>query len=218
MFVRACSAEQQPSTPSRRFFCSFRFSFFPRGISRLGMRGFTTVELLISMAIMGIMVGATLLQMSPVIQQWRANRAMELVVTQLRWARQSSIAERRNIRVQFIGSDEIKLTREDVPAGQTVVSDLFLGGGVQFMLVPGMPDTPDAFGDTAPIYFNAIAGGPPVMQFQSDGTLVDGNGNPINGTVFLGISNYQSTARAVTVLGATGRACAFRGTGQGWIR
>jgi Tfp pilus assembly protein FimT len=181
------------------------------------MHGFTTVELLISMAIMGIMVGATLLQMSPVIQQWRANRAMELVVSQLRWARQSSIAERRNIQVQFIGSDEIKLTRQDVPAGQTVVSDLFLGGGVQFMLVRDAGYA-GCVGDTAPIYFNAIAGGPPVMQFQSDGTLVDGNGNPINGTVFLGISNYQSTARAVTVLGATGRACAFRGTGQGWIR
>lgn len=180
-------------------------------------RGFSMIELLIAIVVMGIMMAATVLQMQPLIQQWHANTAMNEVLGQLRWARQASIAERRDIQVQFLGTNEIKLIRQEVPAGQTVLSDLFLSAKAQFMLVPGMPDTPDGFGNASPIEFAGVAGGPPIMQFQSDGTLVDGNGNSINGTVFLSIPNWPN-ARAITVLGATGRVRAFRSTGKGWVQ
>jgi len=43
------------------------------------------------------------------------------------------------------------------------------------------------------------------LVFMSTGGLVDANGNPISGTVFLGIPGKPATARAVTVLGSTGR-------------
>jgi prepilin-type N-terminal cleavage/methylation domain-containing protein len=185
---------------------------------RQGSRGFSMIELLIAVSVTVIMVAASVPQLMPVLQQWHANNAASQMLSQLRWARQSSIAERRNIQVQFLGNNELKLVRNEVPAGQTVLSDLFLTGSVQFMLTPQLPDTPDGFGNTSAIEFGGLGGGPVVMQFQSDGTFVDGNGNPINGSVFLGIPNYPSSARAITVLGATGRVHGFRTNGQGWIQ
>jgi prepilin-type N-terminal cleavage/methylation domain-containing protein len=186
--------------------------------ARRDMRGFTMTELMISLIIMVVMITAAVLRMYPLIQNWRANRAMYEVLGQLRWARQASIAERRDIQVQFIGLNEVKLVRIDQPAGQTVLSDLYLTGNVIYMTVPSMPDTPDAFGNASPIEFAGVSGGPPIMQFQSDGTFVDGNGNPVNGTVFLGIPTVSTSARAVTVLGATGRVRGFGSSGGAWIQ
>lgn len=188
------------------------------GNERQTQCGFSTTELLISVIIMVVMIAAAIVRIQPVIQEWRANRAMYVISGQLRWARQTSIADRRDIQVQFLGTNEIKLIRQDQPAGQTVISDLYLTNSVQYMLVGGMTDTPDAFGNASAIEFAGVADGPPIMQFQSDGTFVDGNGNPINGTVFLGIAQFPSTARAVTVLGATGRVRGFGSAGGAWIQ
>jgi hypothetical protein len=67
--------------------------------------------------------------------------------------------------------------------------------------------------------FNGISGGPGSgMMFQSDGTFTDGNGNPINGTVFLMAPGTANSARAVTVLGNTGRIRAFKANGAGWFQ
>jgi Tfp pilus assembly protein FimT len=167
---------------------------------------------------MGVMMAIAIIQMQPAIQQMRANNAMYLVSLQLRWARQAAIAQRRNIIVEFLGNNEIKLTREEQPAGLTVVSDQFLGNAFTFRVTPGLADTPDGFGNAGAIVFGGAVGGPPIMKFQSDGAFIDINRNPINGTVFLGIPNVSSCARAITVLGATGRVGTFRSTGTGWIK
>jgi prepilin-type N-terminal cleavage/methylation domain-containing protein len=180
--------------------------------------GFSIMELLIAVAIIGIAASLSIIEIQPTLKQWHANTGMYEVLGQLRWARQESIAERRDIQVQFLGSNEIKLIRQDQPAGQTVLSDLFLTDNTTFMLTPGATDTPDAFGNASAIEFAGLAGGPPIMQFQSDGTFVDGNGNPINGTVFLGIPNVSYTGRAVTILGATGRVRTFSRPGNGWVQ
>jgi hypothetical protein len=55
-------------------------------------------------------------------------------------------------------------------------------------------------------------------MFTTDGTLIDSNGSPVNGTVFLSIANVPKSARAVTVLGATGRVRGYRWTGLAWTR
>lgn len=180
--------------------------------------GFSLVELLISIAVMGIMIAITVFQMQPVLQQMRANRALYQVSVQLRLARQTAIGQRRSIQVQFSGNNEIKLIRREQPGGQTVLSDTFLNNSMNFLQFAGMPDTLDGFGNAGAIVFGGVVGGPPTMQFQSDGTFIDGNGTPLNGTVFLGMPNVPSTARAITVLGATGRVRAFHRNGAGWSK
>jgi hypothetical protein len=113
-------------------------------------------------------------------------------------------------------ANTITLTQQNLPAGSTVLSTIPIQAPAQFVLTPGMSDTPDAFGDKSAIYFEGLSGGPVGMGFQSDGTFIDGAGNLVNGTVFLGISGVPSSARAITVLGATGKIRMYRAIGSGW--
>lgn len=180
--------------------------------------GFSAIELLAGLLIMGVVIAMAIVQLEPAVQQIRANSAMFLISTQLRWARQSAISQRRDYIVKFFGNNEITISRQEQPSlTLTQVSDLRLNPTVFFQLTPGLPDTPDGYGNGGPIVFNGVVGGPAVMQFQSDGTFADGNGNPINGTVFMGITGIATCGRAVTVLGATGRVRSFKSNGTGWV-
>jgi len=176
------------------------------------------IEIIIVIAVLLIVSAITIIKMQPMIQQIRANAAMDQVMGQLRIAREAAISERRNIVVQFQNNNQIQLTRVNVPVGQSVLSTLAVEPSVVFMTFNGIPDTPDGFGNAAPVYFEGISGGPVGMQFQSDGTFVDGVGNLVNGTVFLGIAGVPSSARAVTILGATGRVRSYKSTPDGWIQ
>ena len=66
--------------------------------------------------------------------------------------------------------------------------------------------------------FGGVIGGPNTMMFQSDGTFVNAAGTTLNGTVFMGVTGIPSTARAVTVLGTTGRIRSYRSAGAGWVQ
>jgi hypothetical protein len=95
---------------------------------------------------------------------------------------------------------------------------------VQLLSFAGEPDTPDGFIGASPaapngLYSGSNASAPTTgMAFQSDGTFTDGNGNPINVSIFLGEAGIPSSARAVTILGNTGRVFAYHGTGRAWFR
>jgi hypothetical protein len=57
------------------------------------------------------------------------------------------------------------------------------------------------------------------MLFQSDGELIDSVTNlPIDGTISIALAGNASSARAVTVMGATGRVHGWRSTGASWIQ
>ncbi|MHB8755379.1 MAG: pilus assembly FimT family protein [Candidatus Acidiferrales bacterium] len=183
--------------------------------------GFSMIEIMISIIVMAVIMAATIIEMQPLIQQMHANAAADMILGQLRTARQLSIAKRRDIQVQFIGTNEIKLTQLPIlgaGGGPIVLSDLFLSPTVFFTTFAGMPDSPDGFGDASAVEFGGLAGGPPTMQFQSNGTFVDGNGVPIDGTVFIGVANIPTSARAITVLGTTGRIRLYKGNGAGWLQ
>jgi Tfp pilus assembly protein FimT len=121
------------------------------------------------------------------------------------------------------------------PAPVSEISDLVLDPSqMTFQVLSGVLDTPDAFGYTTPecvtssgICFNNNTCGttatlPCYITFQSDGTVVNSAGTYINGTVFIGaVGNARNptnplTARAVTVLGTTGRIKGYRWTGTQW--
>jgi type II secretory pathway pseudopilin PulG len=195
------------------------------------------LEMAIVMAIVFIVSAIAIIELQPTWQQMEANAAMDQVKTVLRQARELSISQRRTIAVQFVGNNQVELFQYQIqytPLGaptQVISTTPFLTvpieNHVAFMTFATETDTPDQFSGTISppggIYFGGVAGGPPAgMEFQSDGTFTDGNGNPINGTVFLGVANLPPTARAVTVLGNTGRIKSWRATsawgpgGAGW--
>jgi Tfp pilus assembly protein FimT len=176
--------------------------------------GFSLVELSVTLALIMALSGFAVLNLTAILPGMQANEAMHQAVSQLRKGRESAIAQRRNIELQFLGNNQIQLVRHDVPTGTTVLNTLRLTNKTQFQLFGGVPDSPDSFGSSSSVYF----GGSATLTFQTDGVLVDDQGNPINGSIFLGLPGHPETARSVTILGATGRVRSYRWTGNSWIQ
>jgi hypothetical protein len=141
-----------------------------------------------------------------------------------------AITQRRSMRIDFTLGNKVTITREEVaPAALTVVSTVFLEGGMQFSLVPAtagppattaLPDSPDLFGNGTATYFRLGAVDATEIKFTSEGTLVNQDGQTINGSVFLALPNAvkerKMSARAVTVLGSTGRIRGYKWDGGKW--
>lgn len=164
--------------------------------------------------IMGVLSGMAVLQIGNSRPAMRGDGAMRVIMAQLNTAREQSITQRRNILVNFTENNEVQLVRQEVPAGETVLMTIPLEGGVRFALVADLPDTPEAFGNDEPIDFGAADD----TLFTTDGTLINQVGQPVNGTVFLAVPGQALSARAVTVLGATGRVRAYKWDGARWVR
>jgi len=139
---------------------------------------------------------------------------MRLLMGQLALAREMAVTQRRNMQVRFVGTNWVQIIRQEVPAGTTTLASNVFEGNVEYALIPGIGDTPDGFGAGNGVSFGVTT----TLTFNTDGTLVDDAGNPINGTVFLSIANITQSQRAVTVMGSTGRVRGYKWTGSGWNR
>ena len=195
-------------------------------------RGFTMIEMAVVVTLILIISAMALIAYLPTLQDARFDAAMRQIVDQLRQAREYAITNRRYVQVTFPivavgGSNQyaVVLTqRNDLTAGAGAInptlSTVYIQYPAQYLVIVGTPDTPDAFGNAAAIEFEGLSGGPVGgMLFQSDGELVDGSTfQPINGTVFLGYPGKNTSARAITILGGTGRARGWKGTGAIWTR
>src|SRR5207245_10853932 len=114
-----------------------------------------------------------------------------------------------NMAGRFVGNNWLQIVRDDVPSGTTLLTNVAFESYAQYSLISGIGDTPDGFGNSSAISFGSAQ----TIMFGPNGTLIDNNGNPINGTVFLSIANIPESFRAVTVLGATGRVRGYRWKG-----
>ena len=194
-------------------------------LSRDGERGFSMIELAVVCIIAITIAAIALVQINPSLQSARSDNALRVVLDQLRQAREYSIANRRYVQIAFTtvaGQPQIVITQWNTlttGGGTTnpVLSTVYVPYPMQYTVVSGMPDTPDGFGNGSAIAFKiegtstAPTGN---MLFQSDGELIDSvTSNPIDGTIFLGVTGNLSSARAVTVLGSTGRVRGWRSTG-----
>lgn len=199
-----------------------------------GQKGFSLIEVLVVIAIAMTIAGMIVVHLTPTLQTFRANSAASQVVDVFRQAREYAITYRRYVQITFPNyggagaNNQIRITVRNTltptygGAAQpdVILTTVNLSGNISFQTETGVPDTPDAFGKASAVNFNNVDGGPPAgMYFQADGTFVDTTGNPLNGTVFLGQTAMVSTARAVTVLGSTGRVRSYNvnGTGTGWF-
>lgn len=54
------------------------------------------------------------------------------------------------------------------------------------------------------------------VKFSPDGMLLNQTGNSLNGSIFLSTSNLSWSARAITIMGATGRVRGYRWNGVRW--
>lgn len=182
------------------------------------MHGFTLIETLVTMAILGITAAIAVMVAPAALTQSRADGALSQATNSLRLARDRALGERRNMELRFIPPDHIQIARAEIPTPPsttvtyTVVSDVYLENHLQFLQFPEMGDTPDQFGASGPIAFGAS----PARLLTSEGTLVDSSGDVLNGTLFFGVPGDRQSARAVTVLGATALFRTWRWDGRRW--
>jgi prepilin-type N-terminal cleavage/methylation domain-containing protein len=192
-------------------------------------RGFSMIETMVVVVIGTVLTAAAIVQLNQVLQEQQATAASDQVKSTLRLARETAVSTRRIIVVQFINKNQISLF-ELTPGSSvlgTAIITTTLGGASEFITYSAEVDTPDGFSPSLRvpdgIYFAGVDGGPTGgMEFQPDGTFTNSTGNPINGTVFLGEPGFISSARAVTLLGYTGKIHSWRPTGNGsatgWIQ
>ena len=175
--------------------------------------GFTLIEMMVVAGLIAVMSAITVMVMPTALLYARADSSGAQVVSVLRVAREQAIAQRRNVRVAFIAPNQIVISRVEVPGpGATILNTVWLEGAAGFRLFGGVPDTPDAFGNAAAWSF----GGAATIAFTSSGEFVDQNGDPVNGTVFIGRENEPLSARAVSVFGPTALVREWRWNGMRW--
>ena len=178
--------------------------------------GFTLLETMMVMALALVVGGMAIPVSRNLLQRSKATSATMEVMTWFETARNRATAERRNFEVTFDStlrtitrSTRRVDRREDAPAMVRHLPET-----VAFQQFSGAPDTPDAFGFAAAIDFD----GPSPYMFTSEGMFCDANGDPSNGTLFLGKPGQRDTGAAVTVFGATGLLRAWQLSGNKWVR
>jgi type II secretory pathway pseudopilin PulG len=185
-------------------------------------QGFSLLESVVVIGIMMVLMGVAVVQSFGSLESYQANAASDVVVSQLRVARQLAITQRRTVQLWIDNAPEstdnrfhIKYQIQPAPQTNEVAGPLVsvpLPGQTQLVLENGVPDTPMNFGNSAAVFIGnpPVAGGPPIMQFNSTGTFTDNTGNTLlYGTIFIGVPNQKATARAVTIMGGTGRVRAY---------
>lgn len=177
--------------------------------------GFTLTEMIVVVALISIGFAVAIPVTMEMVNRAKNDSSVVVAHTFLDSARDRAVAERRNFELTFVMPNRVRLERIEVPSGvKTVVAEMQLEGGQEFVKFPTVGDTPDAFGAPAEIYFTGTM---PVM-FTSDGSLIDSSGDVVNGSVFMGVPDRPETARAVTVFGVTGMLRTWKWRGAEWFQ
>jgi len=180
--------------------------------------GFTLVELAFTLAIICVVVVVVFEAYANAYPAFRATSSVQLLQSELRQAREVSIDQRRSVTVTFQGTAELVAVVQGINGGSnTQIYDYFLPEGLKYVLLSGVPDTPDGYGNSYAVNYNCPSNTLPcTITFQSDGSVLDGGSAYNNGSIFIGITGQTQTARAVTILSATGRIKAWSYNGSAW--
>jgi prepilin-type N-terminal cleavage/methylation domain-containing protein len=185
---------------------------------REAIDGFSLIELMVVAAMAAVLVGIAIPVTDSFIRAARADSSVSAATAAIDMAHDRAVSERRNYVLTFVVPNRIRLGRQEIDAlgaviSTTQVEEFILEGGQTFLKFTGIPDTPDLFGATSATTFSGTA---PFM-FTSDGSLVDSNGDVVNGSIFFGVAGQPLTQRAVTIFGVTGLTHNWKWRGAQWM-
>lgn len=189
-------------------------------------RGFSLLELTITVSISLILGGVTYMGIRPLLYESHVNQAYETTFMALRNTRNLAITQQHEYYVNFnpagfpAGTIQVQYQPPAVagilPALQQVIT-YTIPSDTSYAIpaVAGFPtgaNTPDGFGTgvLAIDFGQGLGGGEQTVVFMPDGSSQDTLGNFNNGVIYLTDTSLTGTGelmatRAVTVWGATGR-------------
>ena len=182
-------------------------------------RGFTLVEMLIVITMIGIMTGIALWRVD--IARYQVNGDIQSIGTTLIASQREAIAKQHNVIVVFdTAGNRVRVIWDTNNNGQYDDGEhtrmVFLGDRVRFGLgtAPQMPIGPDAinFTDTE------TSSGLPCVTFYRNGSASEAGGAYITSLRSIGDPKYVSDNRAMRVERATGRAEWWHYDGTTWQR
>jgi prepilin-type N-terminal cleavage/methylation domain-containing protein len=184
--------------------------------------GMSLIEMMVVVGIVGVMTSMAVVQIANSRVALKGDGGMRVILSQVNTARELAISQRKYMRLNFIAPNLMQILREDpLPAPPVVIFSVVLEGGVTFMVPTMIPltDTGDgpSMGGVATaggINFGAVTN----VKFTPEGMLVNQDGLTTSGTICLQIPGVPLSARAVTVLGSTGRVRGWRWNGRVWTK
>lgn len=200
-----------------------------RSKSYSSVRGFSLMELLVVVAMTGILSVIAVPQMLAQRRLMRSVAVSREIGAQLRYARQAAMSQRRAFTFQYDDSaKQIKIIGPIPPgaaglvdgaypnnAGSTVVSVPLAQGGlasdeISYGIPTASPALPTGALDDGALktdLFNAKVN----ITFQPDGSVIDTTGSPVDRALFI-YNNRAAlgTASAISVLGSSGRVKVWR--------
>jgi prepilin-type N-terminal cleavage/methylation domain-containing protein len=188
-------------------------------------QGFSLIELIVVVAIMGVLAAIAIGVTSGMIQSAKGQSGAQQLSSFLKRHREVAISRRRNIEIRFTNDNTVESWQRAVPdpavvptPGPTLLETMVLEGRLEYLRFPTVTpaNTPDLFPIGGADAIN-LGGADPVL-FTSEGSFTDRNGDPINATIFLGVPNQVTTANALTIIGTTATVRAWRNDGRQWVQ
>jgi len=181
------------------------------------MRGFSLIELMVTVTIILVVSGVAIFGMQPALQFSRVNNAYNITLAAIRQTRDFAVAQRQQYSVTFSNAAVPNTITITQTGSGNVVTTYQLPTDVAYTVVAGIPTAanavPDGFGSgSLAIGFDqGVAGGVQnVIYFMPDGTGQDVNGNINNGVIYIARAGQLYSSHAITVWGATGRMRGWR--------
>lgn len=189
---------------------------------RKSQSGFSIAELVVTVGVLMVGGGIAVMNISGALRGAHVETAYQNTLDQLRFARQVAIDKRTVCRVDFAAPGTISVTQAFADGTPVTTETITLPADVQYTIVTGMPKppaaTPDNLGNgNVAIDFDRVAGGSgTTIFFQPDGSALDAAGRVNDGVIYVARPNELNGARAISLLGTTGRIRGWRlGTKSG---
>jgi len=191
-------------------------------------RGFTLLEMLITISIGLTMAGVTFIALMPMFKENKVNAAYDTTLSVIRNYRTQSITQSKRYILTFTAPGTITVQYWGVgvpvsPAPVTVAT-FTLPPDIQFAVQTGFPATaPDSFGTggTAIDFDQGMGlGSQNYIMFMPDGSSQDTLGNYNSGVLYLTRPGELYSSRAVSVFGTTGRVRGWKlfENGNKWVQ